>query len=505
MKSWDNLMNSALLGTGKGPGVFLESCPSEISGLLGAVQTSSEEEKLLVASGALAVWRRAGVRPVRLEPDGDAAAEQETLPPVGPSAASHLRMMLSGTHADVLPEWLDTVRQQGKRIPPELLPALLNHVTSRPDLKLLAIPVMGCRGAWLTRKNAEWACHSTGLEFDAWETGSGPERIEMLGRLHRSDPTRALSLLEAAWPTEAAGMRRQFIDAFQDSVGAGDEAWLERCLDDKSKEVRRSAVESLCRISQSALVLRMQSRAEALIDFKPARLLAKAKLDFRVPEKVDASMIRDGVETKAHTGTKKLGEKAAALMLILAATPPSCWTDKTGMNWDSLVASVEKSEWSLAIYSGWAMAAVRFHCPDLAVALMAQTQECYELVSFDLLVRSVPESVRSGWLIDMMEKKRWKLDSGDMLSALLGALDSFSGCWPDGLAVPVLRQLRSSVEGGKWSWSLIKAMPALAIHVPPAMLASAVLNWKPVEAVEPAVQKFLDILRFRQDVREALK
>lgn len=506
MKTWDNLLNSALLGTDKGPGVSPETCPSEVSSLLGNVQTSSEEGKLLVMGGALAVWRRAGARPVRLEPDGEVAAERDTLPLLGSSAAWYLRMMLSGTHADVLPEWLDTARLMGKRVPPELLPALLRYVKSRPDLKTLAVPVMGCRGAWLARKNPEWSEISPEPGIDVWETGSGQDRIKFLGCVHRSDPSRARALLEAVWTTEPAEMRRQFLDATRDSIGNGDETWLERCLDDKSKEVRRSAVQSLCRIPGSALVRRMQSRAEALADFKPARLLSKAQLDFRVPGEVDAAMIRDGVETKPHTTTKKLGEKAAALMLILAATPPSCWTDKTGMTWDSLLASVAKSEWALAIHSGWAMAAVRFDCIDLASALLTQPHDFCELVSFDILVRILPEPVRSTWLINMMERNRWKLESGQENSVrFLAALNSFSGYWPDDLAIPVLRQIHASSESGKWFWALGQVMPDLALHIPPAMLPSAVLNWKPIEAAESTVHKFLEILRFRQDVRDALK
>src|SRR5262249_54492943 len=73
--------------------------------------------------------------------------ETGTLPRCSARAASHLALILGGSHAEVLPEWLALAAGLGRRVPPAMLPDLLEAglqwPKARPELQSAIRRVIG--------------------------------------------------------------------------------------------------------------------------------------------------------------------------------------------------------------------------------------------------------------------------------------------------------------------------------------------------------------------------
>jgi len=511
MKIWNDLVATALVGTGKTAALPAVEGGEGVGGFVGEIGAAGAgaegglEDALLKRAGTLALWRRNARQAETVAPAPKPPAEPETAAFITPAAASHLVQMLGGIHAPVLPEWLRLAGERSLVIPPELLPAALELARKSPKLREAFHALLGVRGRWLAEQNPDWSAPPSTAEVSDWETGTPTDRVAYLRRLRGEQPEEALKRLEEVWKAEPADMRKRFVEVIAEAVKPGDEAFLERALDDKSKETKRAAAEALSLLASSALNARMAERGEKLCQFTPGGLIKPAKLDFEVPAEIDAAMLRDGIEVKAYSQTKKLGEKAAGLMLILAGIPVQVWRTKTGMKTEALVKAGAASEWSLAILSGWAAAAKRFADVEMALALLSQNDDCEVMVNAEELMRVLPETERARWVSEMIRQKQFVLGSDKQRSALFGvALESFDEHWPSGLAEMVLKQMCALVEGKDMDWSTAYSFQRIALSLPPIFLEGEDLGWEPSEGNRGTVDKFFEVLRFRKEIRKAL-
>src|SRR5205807_5989405 len=132
------------------------------------------------------------------------------------------------------------------------------------------------------------------------------------------------------WAADPADARTAFVSALEEKLSIQDESFLEAALDDRSKEVRRTAATLLSRLAESRLSARMLARATPLLEFKTSKLLGKISLALNLPPEADAAALRDGLDPKAFADEKKLGERASILLQILSAVPPLYWLRPSG-------------------------------------------------------------------------------------------------------------------------------------------------------------------------------
>lgn len=71
-------------------------------------------------------------------------------------AIEDLKLILSGRYADALPEFLNLLTQNNLRLPPELLPELLDKAERDFTMTEKIRPAFGARGEWLARQNPRW-------------------------------------------------------------------------------------------------------------------------------------------------------------------------------------------------------------------------------------------------------------------------------------------------------------------------------------------------------------
>ena len=513
MSAWKDLVTTALLGTEKGGAT--PPLPAALEDVLGPAGNLDPEARFLTRAGALALWRRAGWKPGRDEATIHPPAPPETGTLVNPTSIGHLRAMLGGRDATmvpewlnqaVLPEWLNEAARLHRRLPPEWLPVLLEKARSR-DLRPAVLAAGGARARWLAEQNPAWnfaADHSP----EHWETGQRDQRVRVLRDWRAADPARAREKLAAVWKTEPADARQAFLAVVAESLSGDDIPFLEATLDDRSQEVRLAAADLLTRLTSSPLVARMIARAAPLLVFKRGGLLTRATLQVTLPGEPDAAARRDGLNSKDLRRTQGLGEKAGLLAHTLAGIPLGHWTDLFQQTPEALLAAADRSEFAGAVVGGWALATVRQRDAAWAALLLdgLRLRDHTHFVSnvdvFDVLTASEREkrllaAVRADPL------KTGSPEAGSWIH-LLGQFGFSQGYLPEELTRQVLDQLRRAAcaePQGLRPIPLHNLASIMTLRTPPALLSEAAENW-PVD--KEGVAALLTSLRFRRDALAAL-
>lgn len=167
---------------------------------------------------------------------------------------------------------------------------------------------------------------------------------------------------------EKADFRAQALAALATRLSPDDEPFLEAALDDRSQAVRAEAARLLARLPTSALAGRMRERADRLLGYTPHKRglfravaqafsgnAARGDLAVILPETLDLSWQRDGIEPKPRAG---IGERAWWLLHALAAVAPGHWSARFAASPTELVAAAKGHEWGQAVLEGWTRAAI---------------------------------------------------------------------------------------------------------------------------------------------------
>lgn len=505
MDHWQTLVKTALLGTARQQTPITDAGASPL-GMLPRLQTVSAEASLLSQAAVLALYQRAGQKPVPASAAPPPA--DEPLAPLSAKAGEFLGRMLTGDRREVLAEFLTEVAEAYRRIPERWLPQLMHLGRTSADLRPLILAVIGQRGRWLAAQNSEWNyVAGEGPPQAAWETEARPARLLLLQRLRQTDPAAARTLLASTWARESADDRAAFLGALVAGLSSEDEAFLESALDDRSKEVRRAAAGVLARLPQSAYATRMTARAAALLNWREGKT---PRIEVTLPNQLDPAAARDGIES----GNRRqgVGEKAWWLYQMLAAAPPSALARQWKKNPAQIVEAARDKEWRDLLLEAWATAAARLHDADWAEALWNQEIKAGIAVSswdaYAILAPALPGARRENLIAQRVTQDPNRASDISDVPLMLKAYDQ---PWGKPLTRAVVGLL-TKVAGEKNSggrYRLRSALPDFARRVPPEMLAELTTGW-PADGAgwdywkEP-VEQFLATVQFRHDMRAALK
>jgi hypothetical protein len=369
----DQLTQAALLGTAQGGQPPALTSPADT---LAQTPDATPERRLLLLAGARAIYARAG----QLAGSGTAAPEPATterLPLCPPGAARLVASLLSGDHADLLPEALDRLAAAGWIVPPTLLPQLFAAGTRNVALRPALVAIAGERGRWLARQNRAWGWVrptdiGNALPPDAerrWEEGTTTERLTLLSALRATDPARGRAWLAAAWKGEKAQFRAEAVEMLKIGLTDADESFLEEALDDRSIAVNTAAALVLAQLPTSVLVARMRERADRILSYTPParggflRAVGRSlgvreqpgTLIFTPPTELDPAWQRDGLRAKADPG---IDEHAWWAMRTLVHVPATHWTARFAATPEALIAVAAQHENHAALIGGWTQAAL---------------------------------------------------------------------------------------------------------------------------------------------------
>jgi hypothetical protein len=289
-----------------------------------------------------------------------------------------------------------------------------------------------------------------------------------------------------------------------------DEPFLERALDDRSKEVRRGAAELLERLPESRRAARMLERALPLLAWMPAekpRMLGlrqgqKAHLKITLPEACDPAMQRDGVEPKPPPDRRDMGEKAWWLFQILRAIPPATWLRKFDLGPAELIAATEKNEWQALLHEAWGAAASTFGDAAWAEALLQSEPRQIELL--DALAPARQEAL----LLTMLRGDITPLHKHPVLQLLRRTRHAWSAELTRAVLGAVRRHMRAANAGN--DYQLRGAITEdFARRMPPAMLDEIAAGWPDSQDARDRWQGVIDqlliSLQFRRDMLAALR
>lgn len=470
MRGWDGLVSSALLGTERRPPRF-EELPPKIQEQLG-------EGGLLDAAALATLYKRAGRVPLEgLTPLPTTQGEDSPLP--RPAAIRRLSAMLTGFQSTALGEWLRAADAKGWGVPPELLPALADYARNRAEYRPLVVKAAGRRASWLADLNPDWRfLHEAVVEGnDQWTHGNPTQRRSWLRALRKSDPAAALAALEEVWPAEPAAVRLDFLGLLAaDLAGANganaaaDEVFLERALDDRSKEVRRAAAGLLQRIPGSQYGVRMAERVWSHLT------VSQGVLAVDLPMRMTKAMEHDGIEPEPQEG---FGKRAWWFSQIAAAAP------LTTYELDYLKLPVEGCSPEV-LQVAWAQATVREGNAEWARALLRANTRTGGRVA-ELLKILPPEE----W-VPAIELLRARVDIADLVGGLPVP-------WPTQLGNAVLDQLAKLGNDRRHA-----RLASIAARAVPAEVLNHPITREPTGEEDTWRRRLVETLIFRREMYEEL-
>ena len=490
------------------------------SALVGTARTGERAEVLLDAAAAHAARRRAGRALVTgVRPPGP--AELDGVPEVGAEAAARVDTLLAldsasqealpvrdmASRLELLTAWLDRAAAAGRRLPAELVPALLDFGRRHPELRHLIAEVAGPLAGWLAAQRADWSyeapagpTESTVDDAEAWELGSIQRRAAHLTALRRRDPVAARTLLEAGWEAEPPEDRPVLLRALSEGLSLADEPVLEKALDDRRRQVRDVAVDLLAGLPGSAYGQRMAQRALACVD-----LSGSGPITVQPPSDCDRSMRRDGIVARPPAGT---GERAWWLEEVLARTPLEVWPEP-----EVFAARGVTEGWTGTLRRGLARAAAAQHHRGWTAALVDQ-------VTAAVLTAGRPaDRELLGALHEVLTDEELTARAVALLRQGFGGANAVGvdqvlalcpAPWEPGLADAFLGMLEEHLAHHGADWRVIALCDLAGLRLPADRAARAAALVERLRAARPndpglrAIARFAETLRFRRDMLEEL-
>jgi hypothetical protein len=255
----------------------------------------------------------------------------------------------------ILVEALTLIRRAGLRLPPELLPGLLDD--TRAAVVAATRPVSGQIGHLLMTKNPRWTAPAAPDPDDrtVWDEGTPTARLEWLRVLRRADPTSARNLLADNYSSESVNTRAEFIAVLADGLSGADQDFLLAAVGDRSRVVAAAAITQLTRLPDSPL--RRDLRALAARHLTIGRRLLRTTVT-----------VTDLGAGEFAPWPIPDGDPWTAL---LGRIDPAEWPQLLGGDLLSLIAG--GSAELLPLYPGFRQAAITFRHAGLAQVLVAGT------------------------------------------------------------------------------------------------------------------------------------
>lgn len=312
-------------------------CVTAILGTDHASSGSIEPSTLLNRVSVAAIRARAG-RVFHAQAQEIQPCPPDPRPIASPKQTAFLERLLRKPDPEVILEWCTYADNKGLRVPPTLVPLLLEWWSTQQKRPALIFKSTGSCGVWLASLNPEWGeavakSIPSSNPDEIWQTGTTNERGLVLEHIRAQDPTKALELVRTTWSTDGTEERKKWVGILAESATPVDEPFFEAVLDDPSVVVRATAAQALTSLPNSAYRERMRTRALSMIKvekIKPAKEGSPpVKLTVEPPMEFDPSWKREGLEQKAAGGR---GRRGHWLFQILAATNLSLWTDLTGLS-----------------------------------------------------------------------------------------------------------------------------------------------------------------------------
>lgn len=347
-----NITAIALIGTQRQSFTPIAT-EGDLGKLLANIDATNQESALLDTISSITLYAKAGQLPLQDHTSLGSPCDLEDLPRCSDRTDHYLSLMINGDRDPALPNLLQALADAGQRVNERNLPALLSLGKRHSELREAIARVVGKRGQWLAAQNPEWN-YLAGDNDDAalWDTGSKASRLLWLTKLRRQAPQQARQKLESSWKQESASDRTAFLELCITNLSMEDEPFLESLLDDRSKEVRRTAINLLTYLPESRFVQRAIARIENLIKLERIKdQKDRHYFTVELPNSHTAEMARDGIEAKS--ADSQVGDRASWFFQDLIAVPLSFWHQQFTLSTEDLIQAAHHPQSDRLILQGW--------------------------------------------------------------------------------------------------------------------------------------------------------
>lgn len=511
--TYKKIIKIALLGTERSS--IPEPLQSELRQIGISTQNRDSADVILQASTVLNKMQRAGYQPIQNITHLPPTAPLETLEICSTKSTRHLMMMMTNLGGsnneknnlrEALPEFLATLANVSKRLPEEVLPDILELGKNKQQYWTMFRKIIGARGKWLAQQNPEWQYIMLNTNLEHWETGTKLERLALLRHWRENDPTKARELLATTWSLENINDKLAFLKILKINLSIDDETFLEKSLDARRKEERKLAAKLLSKIAHSQLVQRMYQRVQTLLTIYGRRLQVE------LPETLDASMKRDGID--ANTKWIKGGLKASQLGQMLAILPPAMMEVHLNLPPRKILEQYWKSDWrelllqatleATAIHNDnrWADELFKFWIEK------SKGADLSDFMNINPLLENLSEDLFNKIAIMGLSSTNGMLNENHPIVHLLKL--SPHRWQPDLTKIFVghMQNWMLSVQSVWSGWHYQGILRKAAFHSDARLLPLLERNWPKDKRVwsnwEQNVEEFLNILRFRKMMIEEL-
>lgn len=376
MELWQDILNTAMLGTDKRP-PGMEGLPPELQQAASLVvqqkQIDKEEQFLQIAS-LVFNYRQCGVAPLKNTAHDTAPAGDEEKAYSSPQALQVLKDIIEEDNVALMLLWLEHCEGRNLLIHPELLPAMLSLGRQHKQLQPLLASCCGKRGAWLSRFNPEWNFKIDVSEAEIWETGSLEQRKAVLLETRATNPSLAREWLQQTSSQEDANTKTELMAILATHISEADVPFLESLGTEKSKKVKELAVSLLRQIATSSIVQLYQQVLQQAVLYKKEKALlglsSKHLLEFQLPAMIDEQVFKSGIEKLSDK--KGVSDEEHIIYQLAAAVPPSFWEQQLGISPGEVIALLKKDAKGKHLIAAIAQAIVQFKVPAWALAFVKQ-------------------------------------------------------------------------------------------------------------------------------------
>ncbi|RFM30117.1 DUF5691 domain-containing protein [Deminuibacter soli] len=372
MQTWNNLVNIALLGTGKRSAGAADLLPV-LQPLWQSIQQQQEDETdgFLQLAALTATIRQAGVQPVAVDAVSFAEAGPEEKNYCSAQATQLLKQVLDEDSVPLLEYWLIQCAAKTQLVWPEFLPGLLNLAVKEKRLRELVVQCSGERGAWLASLNTEWQYFITEDMETVWQTGTLEQRKQVLRNMRSTDAATAREWLIQTWPQENAATRADLLSFMSVNAGTDDIAWLQSLLTEKSQKVKEEAARLLKRIPGSPVILQYQQALQQVVNLNKTA----GTIQFVMPAQWEGALFKTGIDKLSNR--KELSDNAYIMDQLIEAVPPVFWEQLWSASPQQIITWFQQREESLQHVRALVIATRRFNDQRWALALAQYSQVFY--------------------------------------------------------------------------------------------------------------------------------
>ena len=273
---------------------------------------------------------------------------------------------------------LEQLQKAQLRLKKELLPIALN-AGKQVGFRYLILQVLGETGLWLAQFNPQWAWASSSTSNlatidERWENGNFEQRLNAISKERRTDAAKARTRLVAEFSKMPLPERTSILATFKTNIGPEDEAFLESCLKDRSKEVRQIAGQLLMLIPKSQYIARGEQRLALFIPALTAQATSShLKWEIVMPKEWTKEQLQqaksDGLEIVRPT-YEQIGESGWLLQETLKFLPLTWWLEKSAKSALQLIDWALATDWSKMILNSWLEQTRNTQQPDFLKAFL---------------------------------------------------------------------------------------------------------------------------------------